>query len=72
MTQIIILSGSHWKKLILLMKDSPTLILVKGKRLSVGELAVTWFNMPFQGIFNLQLHYQLLCSLYSETKTAVK
>ena len=31
-SQIIILSGSHWK-----MKDSPTLILVKGKRLSAGE-----------------------------------
>lgn len=55
------------------MKDSPTLILGKGKRLSAGELlALTWFNMPFQGIFNLQLHYQLLCSLYSETTTAVK
>ena len=31
-SQIIILSGSHWK-----MKASPTLILVKGKGLSAGE-----------------------------------
>ena len=32
MTQVIILSGSHWE-----MKFSTTLILVKGKRLSAGE-----------------------------------
>lgn len=64
---------TFWLTLEKLMKDSPTLILVKGKWLSAGELAVTWFNMPyFQSIFNLQLHYQLLCSLYSETTTAVK
>ena len=31
-TEIIILSGSHWK-----MKDLTTLILVKGKQLSAGE-----------------------------------
>ena len=36
-TQIIILSGSHWK-----MKDSPTLILVKGKWLSAGEISNTF------------------------------
>ena len=36
-TQIIIPSGSHRK-----MKDSPTLILVKGKRLSAGESSIAF------------------------------